>query len=113
MCRPTSPRRHSARSTTPSRRAGGCSWSSRRDAAAADAVLSAPMKVLVISNDFPPRVGGANAYVGELCRRFPAGSAVVLASACPGDESFDRWFPQRVVRHPVRTLLPTPSLLSA
>src|SRR5919108_450207 len=31
------------------------------------------MKVLVVTNDFPPRVGGVNGYVAELMRRFPPG----------------------------------------
>lgn len=71
------------------------------------------MKVLVVTNDFPPRVGGINDYVAQLVRRFQPGEVTVFASTWPGAEAFDRTFPQRVVRWPVRTLLPTPRVCSA
>lgn len=68
------------------------------------------MNVLVVTNDFPPKVGGVNYYVSELARRFPAGTATVFASTWPNASEFDQTFPQRVVRWPTRTLLPTPSV---
>lgn len=68
------------------------------------------MHLLVITNDFPPRVGGANAYVGELVRRLGPDTATVLTSAWPGDAAFDATFPHRVIRWPVHTLLPTPQV---
>ena len=71
------------------------------------------MNLLVVTNDFPPKVGGVNYYVSELIRRFPPGSVTVLASTWPGAESFDRTLPQRIVRWPVRTLLPTPAVCAA
>ena len=70
-------------------------------------------RVLVITNDFPPRVGGINDYVHQLVRRLDPGSVTVLASSSPGAAVFDATFPQRVVRQPVRMLLPTPGVLAA
>lgn len=67
------------------------------------------MKVLIVTNDFPPRVGGINYYVDQLARRFPEGGAVVLAPDWPGAAAFDRTFPHPVTRWPSRVLLPTPA----
>ena len=41
-------------------------------------------RTLVVTNDFPPRAGGIQAYVHELAVRQPAGSVVVFASTSPG-----------------------------
>ena len=65
------------------------------------------MNVLVVTNDFPPRVGGVNGYVAELMRRFPPGDVTVLAADWPGAASFDTRYPQRVVRWPARGMYPT------
>lgn len=65
------------------------------------------MKTLVVTNDFPPRVGGANGYVAELMRRFPPGEVTVFASDWPGAAAFDHRYPQQVVRWPLRTMYPT------
>ncbi len=70
------------------------------------------MKVLVVTNDFPPRVGGINDYVAQLVRRFEPGEVTVFASTWPGSGEFDARFPQRVVRWPTKTLLPTPWVMS-
>jgi phosphatidyl-myo-inositol dimannoside synthase len=71
------------------------------------------MKVLVITNDLPPRVGGIQYYVDRLARGLAAaGDEVTLfGSSHPGDREWDEAAPFRVVREPVRTLLPTPSAL--
>ena len=68
------------------------------------------MNVLVVTNDFPPKVGGVNYYVSELVRRFPPGTVTVFASTWLNASEFDKTLPQRVVRWPTRTLLPTPSV---
>ena len=75
--------------------------------------MSPGVRVLVVTNDFPPRVGGINDYVHQLVRRLEPGSVTVLASTSPGAAAFDATFPQRVVRQPVRMLLPTPAALAA
>jgi phosphatidylinositol alpha-1,6-mannosyltransferase len=65
------------------------------------------MKVLVVTNDFPPKVGGVNYYVAHLMRRFQPGEVTVFASDWPGAEAFDANFPQRVIRWPMRAMYPT------
>lgn len=67
-------------------------------------------RTLVVTNDFPPRAGGIQAYVHELAVRQPAGSLVVLASTSPGAAEFDAAQPFPVVREPTGMLLPTPGV---
>jgi phosphatidylinositol alpha-1,6-mannosyltransferase len=54
------------------------------------------LKVLVITNDFSPRVGGINDYVDQIVRRLP--SAVVFAADWEGARAFDLTYPHPVVR---------------
>ena len=68
-------------------------------------------RTLVITNDFPPRAGGIQAYVHTLVSRQPAGSMVVFASTSRGAAAFDAAQPFPVVRHPTAMLLPTPDVL--
>lgn len=69
------------------------------------------MRTLVVTNDFPPRPGGIQAYVGELAGRQPDGEVVVYAPAWKGADAHDRDFPHPVVRHPGTLLLPVPDVL--
>lgn len=57
-------------------------------------------RVLLVTNDFPPRVGGIQSYLGSIYGRLPAhGIEVrVLAPAFEGDEAHDRAAPVEVVR---------------
>lgn len=75
--------------------------------------IGASPRVLVVTNDFPPRVGGINDYVAQLVRRLEPGTVTVFASTWPDALSFDATFPQRVVRWPSRTMLPTPAVFAA
>lgn len=68
------------------------------------------MKTLLVTNDFPPRVGGINYYTAELLRRFPAGEVTVFASGWPGAEEFDASYPHPVVRWDMRNMYPTASV---
>jgi phosphatidylinositol alpha-1,6-mannosyltransferase len=68
--------------------------------------------VLVVTNDFPPRPGGIQTFVYELARRLPPEQVVVFASTWRDCAAFDAEQPFRVVRHPVRVLLPTPGVRS-
>jgi len=68
---------------------------------------------VVVTNDFPPRIGGINDYVAQLFRRFPPGSVTVVASSYPGAAAYDRTFPQEVVRLPTGMMLPTPGVRRA
>jgi phosphatidylinositol alpha-1,6-mannosyltransferase len=68
------------------------------------------MKTLLVTNDFPPRVGGINYYTAELLRRFPSGEVTVFASGWPGDGEFDASYPHPVVRWDTRNMYPTASV---
>ncbi len=70
------------------------------------------MRVLVVTNDLPPRVGGIQYYVDQLCRGLvDAGDDVtVYGSTSDGAASWDRDAPYRVVRERTSTLLPTPAV---
>ncbi|MEO8482714.1 MAG: glycosyltransferase family 4 protein [Acidobacteriota bacterium] len=68
------------------------------------------MNVLVVTNDFPPRVGGIQTYVHEIFTRLDD-DITVVASTSPGAATFDRTFRHRVVRLPTSMLLPTPRTL--
>lgn len=71
------------------------------------------MRILVITNDLPPRVGGIQYYVDHLARGLAAaGDEVVLyGSTFDGAQAWDQAAPFRVVREPTSTLLPTPGVL--
>ena len=64
-------------------------------------------KILVVTNDFPPRVGGVNHYVAELMRRFPPGEVIVFASSWPDAGRIDTSYPHPVVRWAGRSMYPT------
>jgi phosphatidylinositol alpha-1,6-mannosyltransferase len=82
---------------------------------------------LLVTNDFPPKVGGIQSYLWELWRRLPPDEVTVLTTPYAGAAEFDRAQPFRVVRDrspwrlppplsgghppsPGRVLLPTPAL---
>ncbi len=69
------------------------------------------MRTLVVTNDFPPRPGGIQAYVHSLAVRQPPGEVVVYASQWRGSAAFDAGQPFPVVRHPSSLLLPVPDAL--
>jgi phosphatidylinositol alpha-1,6-mannosyltransferase len=65
---------------------------------------------LLVTNDFPPKVGGIQSYLWELWRRLPPGEVAVLTTPYREAAEFDRVQPFRVVRDRDRVLLPTPAL---
>ena len=67
-------------------------------------------KVLVVTNDFPPRAGGIQSFVHALAAGLPAGSVTVYAPAWPGATEFDAAQPFPVERHPSSLMLPVPSV---
>jgi phosphatidylinositol alpha-1,6-mannosyltransferase len=71
------------------------------------------MRVLVVTNDLPPRLGGIQNYVDQLCRGLvSAGDEVtVYASTFAGDAVWDEAAPFHVVRDRASVLLPTPRVL--
>ncbi len=68
------------------------------------------MKHLLVTNDFPPKVGGIQSYLWELWRRLPPDRFAVLTSPHAGAPAWDRT--QAFVVHRVRepVLLPHPGL---
>lgn len=66
------------------------------------------MKTLIVTNDFPPKVGGVSHYVDEIVRRFAPGNVRVFAPAWPGAAAFDATYPHEVIRWGSRVLIPTP-----
>jgi len=48
------------------------------------------MRVLVVSEVFPPQTGGSGRWLYELYRRMPVGSVVAAAGEYAGSEAFDR-----------------------
>jgi phosphatidyl-myo-inositol dimannoside synthase len=67
-------------------------------------------KVLIVSNDFPPRRGGIQSFVHALALRMPADGVVVYAPAWEGAAAFDARQPFPVIRHPTSLMLPLPSV---
>jgi len=67
-------------------------------------------RTLVVTNDFPPRVGGVQQYVWTLVSRFPADRVAVLAPSWPGWREHDVTEPFTVHRWPTTFLWPTPDL---
>ncbi len=65
-------------------------------------------KVLIVTNDFPPRSGGIQSFVHALASRLPADGVVVYAPAWPGAAEFDAKQPFTVVRHGSSLMLPVP-----
>jgi phosphatidyl-myo-inositol dimannoside synthase len=65
---------------------------------------------LLVTNDFPPKMGGIQSYLWELWRRLDPATFTVLTTPYEGAAAWDAEQPFRVVRAPERVLLPTPSL---
>jgi phosphatidylinositol alpha-1,6-mannosyltransferase len=65
-------------------------------------------KTLVVTNDYPPRVGGIQRTLEALVLQLPPERVAVLCPAWPSGERFDAAAPYRVVRQPERFLWPTP-----
>ena len=74
--------------------------------------MSPDPRHLLVTNDFPPKVGGIQAYLWELWRRLDPGSyAVLTASSHPDAAAFDAEAARqgiRITRAPAGMLLPTP-----
>jgi len=65
---------------------------------------------LLVTNDFPPKIGGIQSYLWELWRRLPPDEAVVMTADHADAEAFDAASPIRIERTREPVLLPTPSL---
>ena len=68
------------------------------------------MAHLLVTNDFPPKIGGIQSYLWELWRRLPADQASVFTTPYAGTVEFDRRAPLPIIRSRRKVLLPTPSV---
>ena len=64
---------------------------------------------MLVTNDFPPKVGGIQSYLWELWRRLPPERVTVLTTTHPGAAAFDAAQPFAIHRRS-KVLLPTPAL---
>ena len=68
-------------------------------------------RVLLVSNDFPPRRGGIQSYLQNLVDHLVAAGTHTLTVYAPkwkGADDFDRDAGYEVVRHPGTLMLPVP-----
>ena len=71
-------------------------------------------RVRLVTNDFPPTVGGIQSYLRDYCaeleRRSPGALTVFASTQDPAAaEEYDASLPYEVVRWPRRIMLPTPA----
>lgn len=75
--------------------------------------MSRARKVLVVTNDFPPRRGGIESFVASLCGGLRSDEVVVYTSSAPDGPEFDASLAYPVIRDPAGCLLPTPRVARA
>ncbi|MCC5953011.1 MAG: glycosyltransferase family 4 protein [Acidimicrobiia bacterium] len=68
------------------------------------------MRHLLVTNDFPPKLGGIQSYLWELWRRLPPDDVCVLTTAHPDAAHWDAAQPYRVERMGQSVLVPGPAL---
>ncbi len=70
-------------------------------------------RVLLVTNDFPPRRGGIQSYLEQFVRRLAEAGEHELTVYAPkwkGADDYDRAAPFRVVRHPGTLMVPEPGV---
>lgn len=70
------------------------------------------MRLLEITNDFPPTLGGIENYIYSIVARWDPADVVIVTRATSGCEAVDRTLDAEVRRERVATLLPTPGFQS-
>ena len=65
------------------------------------------MRHLLVTNDYPPKVGGIQSYLWEIYRRLPQDQIVVYTTPHPESEIFDRDQTHKILRSKKRVLLPS------
>ncbi len=66
-------------------------------------------RTLLVTNDYPPRVGGIQRTLEALWRELPPERVSVLAPTWEGAASFDAAAPYTIVREPTEFIWPTPA----
>src|SRR5262245_53395424 len=97
------------RGARPTRRCGA-SWSLRSRRVGSAREEEPGVSHLLVTNDFPPKMGGIQSYLWELWRRLPADSTTVLTSPHAGAKAFDAAAPMEIHRTLDPVLLPHPLL---
>ena len=69
------------------------------------------MPSLLVTNDFPPKLGGIQSYLYELWRRLSPADTTVLTTPYDGAPQWDAQQTFRIVRTKQKVLLPTRSLV--
>ncbi len=69
------------------------------------------MKHLLVTNDFPPKIGGIQSLLWEWWRRLPPDTFAVLTSPHAGSEAFDARQPFMIERTREPVLLPHPLMV--
>ena len=69
------------------------------------------MKHLLVTNDYPPKIGGIQSLLWEWWRRLPSNSFAVLTSPYEGAAEFDAAQPYRIERTREPVLLPHPLMV--
>lgn len=69
------------------------------------------MRHLLVTNDFPPKLGGIQSYLYELWRRLEPDDVAVLTTPYPGAADFDSAEAFQIERDRDRVLLPHPGLI--
>ncbi|MFM8597901.1 MAG: glycosyltransferase family 4 protein [Mycobacterium sp.] len=70
-------------------------------------------RILLVTNDFPPRPGGIQSYLEQFVSRMAAlgeHELTVYAPQWKGADDYDRRVPIRIVRHPGTLMLPEPGV---
>ncbi|MDX6310117.1 MAG: phosphatidyl-myo-inositol dimannoside synthase [Nocardioidaceae bacterium] len=70
-------------------------------------------RILLVTNDYPPRRGGIESFVFSLCAGLPPSDLVVYTARMRGSASIDRQVAYEVIRDGSRLLLPTPRVARA
>jgi phosphatidylinositol alpha-1,6-mannosyltransferase len=70
------------------------------------------VRLLEITNDFPPTLGGIENYIYSIVARWDPADVVIVTRATIGCEEVDRTLDAEVRRERVATLLPTPGFQS-
>lgn len=66
-------------------------------------------RILLVTNDFPPAIGGIQSYLRDFVATLPADEVIVFAATPDAEDCrrFDASVPYKVVRWPQKLLLPT------
>ena len=65
-------------------------------------------KTLLVTNDYPPRVGGIQRTLEALWKELPHDRVAVLAPSWEGADGFDAAAPYPILREPTEFIWPTP-----